>query len=187
MCTIKLDETLVLMSQFNDLFRLKKYMHNFLNTDNDLFKQTKLEINDKYKKRIIKYFFWDFKYHSWNEFATEDNIKLLQKKYKNIIPDKIICEPGQKYFTTVKYEFIDWLLLNKSQNISEKYNETERNFIEKLNGFRVKDKKIVKKELQNYIILITENYNYLNEHLHINNNLILKQIEDILKKYKCIV
>ncbi len=186
MCTIKINETIVLMSQFNDLLRLKKCMHNFLNMDNDLFKQTKLEIKDKYKKRIIKYFFNDFKYHYWNEFANEDNVKLLQKKYKNFIPDKLIYDPNQKHFTTIKYEFIDWLMLNKSLNIIERYNENERLFIEKINGFNVKDKKLVKKELQNLIILITDNYNYLNENLNINHNHILKQIEDILQKYKYI-
>lgn len=179
----KLNEIIVLMSQVNDLYRLKKCMHKWFNIDSDVLVQTKVDINDKYKQCIINEHFDELKNNHWDEFIQKENIKTLKDKYPYFIPDIIKYDSNQRYFTTIKYEFYLWLKINYSAEIIEKHNEEDRIFLEKINNFKVKDKKAVERELRQLTTLINERYEYLNEHLPVSQRHILKKVERVLAMY----
>jgi hypothetical protein len=171
-----------LIYQFIDLLKLKKCMHNWFNFDTDLLKQIKLDINDKYLINVIKQHFNEFKTNFWDNFKN-NNLDLLQNKYPNTIQD-LIYDPSKKYFYTIKNEFIEWLKINHYKVISEKYNESTKLFLDKINELTVHDKKLTKLELTLTINLIKDKYIYmLREHIPISDRDI-KNIECVIKEYE---
>lgn len=168
------NETKLLMSQFMDLLKLKKCMHNWFNTDYQLLKETKLEINDKYMREVIKCQYDKFKNELWGEF--DKTLPLLQIKYPNT--------DLKKQFVTLKNEFIQWLIINHKINIEDMYSQPVQLFITKINLFTVHDKKLVVHELTAVINLIKHNYIYmLREHYPISDQDI-KNIENIIQEYE---
>lgn len=179
---LALENIIVLMSQFNDLYRLKKCMHTWFNTDTALLVQTKFDINDAYKQRAISDHFNEMKNKFWSEFTEKENIDILKDKYPYFIPDEVIYDPSKRYYTTIKYEFYSWLKINKSDEISSLFTEKDREFLGKINNFKITHKKLVITELNKIKITISEHFSLIKPHLPADHR-IIKNVERILDMY----
>lgn len=174
----EVNQMLILMSQYNDFYRLKKCVHKWLNFDTQELNATKNEINNKYNNHIIKHHFLEFKETYWAEFEDKNTL-ILTKKYSGIKDLKY--DTTHKYFQTIKYEFISWLLINHREIVEQKYNDGDRLFLEKINEITVNDKKKVVKYLEITKMLIIEKYTLLKT--NIPNHPFLKKVELHLNKY----